>query len=214
MRGYPQWRGRLDEAFVKLSGKLCYVRRAVDHEGQVFASKWDNAVALELLKRIMQKYGRPRRVVTEGLRVFSAAMNDKKSRDVSPRALTPSCCSTAPGGTQPTNSTSSATHPDLAALARSGTEPGRKHLAVPARQLTFARADAEAGPGDWQPKAPTIAHPCCSPAPTRSPLCPPSSLLTSPARPLSVSFGSTAEGFAPYWRAVVPPSMTSTVPWQ
>jgi len=45
MRGYPQWRGRLDEAFVKLSGKLCYVRRALDHEGQVFASKRDKAVA-------------------------------------------------------------------------------------------------------------------------------------------------------------------------
>jgi hypothetical protein len=39
MRGYPQWRWRLHEALVKLSGKPCYVRRAVDHEGQVFASK-------------------------------------------------------------------------------------------------------------------------------------------------------------------------------
>ena len=32
MRGYPQWRWHLDEAFVK---ELCYLWRAVDHEGEV-----------------------------------------------------------------------------------------------------------------------------------------------------------------------------------
>jgi hypothetical protein len=31
MRGYPQWRWHLDEAFVKVNGKLCYLWRAVDH---------------------------------------------------------------------------------------------------------------------------------------------------------------------------------------
>jgi transposase-like protein len=30
MRGYPQWRWHLDEAFVKVNGKLCYLWRAVD----------------------------------------------------------------------------------------------------------------------------------------------------------------------------------------
>ena len=30
MRGYPQWRWHLDEAFVKANGKLCYLWRAVD----------------------------------------------------------------------------------------------------------------------------------------------------------------------------------------
>ncbi len=35
MRGYPQWRWRLDEVFVKINGKLCYLWRAVDHEGEV-----------------------------------------------------------------------------------------------------------------------------------------------------------------------------------
>ena len=35
MRGYPQWRWHLDEAFVKVNGKLCYLWRAVDHEGEV-----------------------------------------------------------------------------------------------------------------------------------------------------------------------------------
>ncbi len=34
MRGYPQWRWHLDELFVKVNGKLCYLWRAVDHEGE------------------------------------------------------------------------------------------------------------------------------------------------------------------------------------
>jgi DDE domain len=35
MRGYPQWRWHLDEVFVKVNGRLCYLWRAVDHEGEV-----------------------------------------------------------------------------------------------------------------------------------------------------------------------------------
>ena len=35
MRGYPQRRWLLDEVFVKVNGKLCYLWRAVDHEGEV-----------------------------------------------------------------------------------------------------------------------------------------------------------------------------------
>ena len=63
MRGYPQWRWHLDEVFVKINGKLCYLWRAVDHEGEVLeavvTAKRDKAAALKLLKRIMKKYGRP-----------------------------------------------------------------------------------------------------------------------------------------------------------
>ncbi len=32
---YPRWRWHLDEAFVKVNGKLCYLWRAVDHKGEV-----------------------------------------------------------------------------------------------------------------------------------------------------------------------------------
>ena len=35
MRAYPQWPRHLDEVFVKVNGKLCYLWRAVDHEGEV-----------------------------------------------------------------------------------------------------------------------------------------------------------------------------------
>ena len=81
MRGYPQWRWHLDEVFVKVNGKLCYLWRAVDHEGEVLeavvTAKRDKAAALKLLKRIMKKYGAPRaKYVTDELRAYSAAMND------------------------------------------------------------------------------------------------------------------------------------------
>jgi putative transposase len=37
-RRYPQWRWHLDEVFVKVNGKLRYLWRAVDHEGEVVGS--------------------------------------------------------------------------------------------------------------------------------------------------------------------------------
>ena len=78
MRGYPQWRWHLDEVFVKVNGKLCYLWRAVDHEGEVLeavvTARRDKAAALKLLERIMKKYGAPRSIVTDGLRAYSAAM--------------------------------------------------------------------------------------------------------------------------------------------
>ena len=51
MRGYPPWRWHLDEVFVKVNGKLCYLWRAVDHEGEVLeavvTAKRDKAAALK-----------------------------------------------------------------------------------------------------------------------------------------------------------------------
>ncbi len=80
MRAYPQWRWHLDEAFVKINGKLCYLWRAVDHEGEVLESvvtaKRNRAAALKLLKRILKKYGQPRIVVTDGLCSYPAAMKE------------------------------------------------------------------------------------------------------------------------------------------
>jgi transposase-like protein len=80
MRGYPQWRWHLDEVFVKVNGKLCYLWRAVNDEGEVLeavaSAKRDKAAAVRLLKRIMKKYGRPREIVTDGLRAYSAAIRE------------------------------------------------------------------------------------------------------------------------------------------
>ena len=80
LRNYPQWRWHLDEVFVKVNGKLCYLWRAVDHEGEVLegvvTSKRDKAAALKLLKRVMRKYALAKIIVTDGLRAYSAAMNE------------------------------------------------------------------------------------------------------------------------------------------
>jgi putative transposase len=69
-----------DEVFVKINGKLHYLWRAVDHEGEVLeavvTSKRDKAAALKFLKRIMKKYGRPRNVVTDRLCSYTAAMRE------------------------------------------------------------------------------------------------------------------------------------------
>ena len=79
MRAYPQWR-HSNEVFVKVNGKVCYLWRAVDHEGEVLeavvTAKRDKAAALKLLKRILKKYGAPRSIVTDGLRAYPAAMNE------------------------------------------------------------------------------------------------------------------------------------------
>ena len=80
IRGFFQWRWHLDEVFVKVNGKLCYLWRAVDHEGEVLeavvTARRDKAAALKLLKRLMKKYGRPMIVVTDALRAYSAAMDE------------------------------------------------------------------------------------------------------------------------------------------
>ncbi len=85
MRGYPQWRWHLDEVFVKVNGKLRYLWRAVDHEGEVLeavvTTKRDKLAALKLLKRIMKKYGSPCSVVTAGCGAYSAAMKEIGSAD-------------------------------------------------------------------------------------------------------------------------------------
>jgi putative transposase len=79
MRSYPQWRWHLDEVFVKINGKLHYLWRAVDHEGEVLeavvTARRDKGAALNLLKRLLKKYGAPRSSVTDGLRAYSAAMD-------------------------------------------------------------------------------------------------------------------------------------------
>jgi putative transposase len=70
----------LDEVFVKINGKLCYLWRAVDHEGEILetvvTAKRDKAAALKFLKSIMKKYGRARTIVTDGLCSYRAAMKD------------------------------------------------------------------------------------------------------------------------------------------
>ena len=77
MRGYPQWRWHLDEVFVKVNGKLCYLWRAVDQDGEVLRL-WSPRSGTKLqrrmlFKRIMKKYGAPGSIVTDtGLGPYSS----------------------------------------------------------------------------------------------------------------------------------------------
>jgi putative transposase len=63
-RSFSQWRWHLDEVFVRINGETHYLWRAVDHEGEV----------LEVFKRTMKRYGRPRSIVTDRLRSYRSAM--------------------------------------------------------------------------------------------------------------------------------------------
>ena len=80
MRAYTHWRWHLDEVYVKINGEMHYLWRAVDHEGEVlesFASKTrDKAAALKFIKRMMKRHGRPKAIVTDGLRSYGAAMKE------------------------------------------------------------------------------------------------------------------------------------------
>ena len=83
--GFIQWRWHLDEMFVKINGRLCYLWRAVDHEGEVLdcvvTARRDKAAALKLLKRVMKKYGPPRNGAIDGLCFYTAAMREIEKAD-------------------------------------------------------------------------------------------------------------------------------------
>ena len=78
MRGVPQWRWHVDEMFVRINGKLHYLWRAVDHEGEVLeayvSKKRDRKAALRFLRRAMRRYGRPHEIVTDRCRSYGAAL--------------------------------------------------------------------------------------------------------------------------------------------
>ena len=80
------WRWHMDEVFVKINGELRYLRRAVDHEGEVlecYVSKQRNkSAALKFLKtrcprgKTMRKHGAPHKIVTDKLRSYGAALKE------------------------------------------------------------------------------------------------------------------------------------------
>ena len=79
-RLYSSWRWHVDEVFVRINGKLHYLWRAVDHEGEVLEAfvtkKRDRKAAIRFLKKAMKRYGRPKVVVTDGLPSYPAAMRE------------------------------------------------------------------------------------------------------------------------------------------
>jgi putative transposase len=80
MRAYTHWRWHLDEVYVRINGEMRYLWRAVDHEGEVlesFVTKTrDQAAALKFIKKALKRHGRPKAIVTDGLRSYKAAMKE------------------------------------------------------------------------------------------------------------------------------------------
>ena len=65
--------------YVKLSGEMVYLRRAVDQEGEILESyisrTRDKEAALSSMKRTLKRHGSPEKITTDGLRSYRAAMN-------------------------------------------------------------------------------------------------------------------------------------------
>ncbi len=78
MRGFRHSRWHLDEMYVKLSGEMVYLWRAVDHEGEVLENyvtrTRDKAAALTFMKKALKRHGSPATIVTDELKSYKAAM--------------------------------------------------------------------------------------------------------------------------------------------
>src|ERR1700688_2681287 len=76
---YATW--HLDEVYLKISGHMVYLWRAVDAEGEVLdvlvQSKRNKRAALKLMCKLLKKCGFvPDRVITGNLRSYAAAAHD------------------------------------------------------------------------------------------------------------------------------------------
>ena len=65
---------------MKINGVQHYLRRAVDHEGEVLEAyvteTRDEAAALRFLRKLVKRHGRPGELVTDGLRSYGAALKE------------------------------------------------------------------------------------------------------------------------------------------
>ena len=80
-RPKPHSTWHLDEVYLKIDGRMVYLWRAVDAEGEVLdvlvQSKRNKQAALKLMRRLLKKYAMvPERLVTDDLRSYGAAARD------------------------------------------------------------------------------------------------------------------------------------------
>ena len=76
----PHTTWHLDEVYLKIDGRMVYLWRAVDAEGEVLdvlvQSKRNRHAALKLMRKLLRKYALvPERLVTDDLRSYSAAVH-------------------------------------------------------------------------------------------------------------------------------------------
>ena len=77
----PHTTWHLDEVYLKIAGRMVYLWRAVDAEGEVLdvlvQSKRNKHAALKLMRKLLRKYAFvPERLVTDDLRSYSAAVRE------------------------------------------------------------------------------------------------------------------------------------------
>ena len=80
-RPKPHATCHLDEVYLKIDGRMVYLWRAVDAEGEVLdvlvQFKRNRHAALKLMRKLLKKYAFvPERLVTDDLRSYSAAARD------------------------------------------------------------------------------------------------------------------------------------------
>ena len=80
-RPKPHATWHLDEVYLKIDGRMVYLWRAVDAEGEVLdvlvQAKRNQQAALKLMRKLLKNYGFvPDRLITDGLRSYGAAARD------------------------------------------------------------------------------------------------------------------------------------------
>ena len=81
LRPKPHATWHLDEVYLKIDGRMVYLWRAVDAEGEVLdvliQAKRNKRAALKLMRKLLKKYGfLPETLVTDDLRSYRAAARD------------------------------------------------------------------------------------------------------------------------------------------
>jgi len=86
MRAFSNWRWHVDELFVKINGEMHYLWRAVGHEGEVLeavvTTRRNKRAALQVLRKLMKRYGRAKAIVTDRLPSYSAALKALGAKDL------------------------------------------------------------------------------------------------------------------------------------
>jgi transposase-like protein len=80
-RPKPHTTWHLDEVYLKIAGRMVYLWRAVDAEGEVLEvlvqSRRNKQAALKLMRKLLKKYGFiPNKLITDDLRSYAAAASD------------------------------------------------------------------------------------------------------------------------------------------
>jgi putative transposase len=80
-RPKPHTTWHLDEVYLKIDGRMAYLWRAIDAEGEVLdvpvQSKRNKRAALKLMRKLLKRYGFvPDKFVTDHLKSYTAAVRD------------------------------------------------------------------------------------------------------------------------------------------